>query len=92
MTSPKRRCTSAIVARRSAALLRPLAKPNLPTRARSPASRANPRRDSTSAKSARVRAASRPSASKMKRSKFDAFEMSIDGLDVSRVSAALLTR
>ena len=35
---------------------------------------------------------SRPSRSKTKRSKFDAFEMSIDGLEVSCVSAPLRTR
>ena len=42
--------------------------------------------------SERRRAASRPSRSKTKRSKFDAFEMSIDGDDVASVSAEPRTR
>ena len=52
----------------------------------------SPCRANSSVNSWRTRAPSRCSRSKMKRSKFDAFEMSIDGLDVSKVSAALRTR
>ena len=81
-----------MVASRSAPVLDALTNPNASMRARSAASSENARVDSTCANSVRVRAGSRPSASNTKRSKFDAFEMSIDGLEVSCVSAALRAR
>ena len=81
-----------IVVRRSAWVLLPDWKPNVWMRANSSAERWKaPCFSISSANKRRVRSPSRPSRSNTKRSKLEALEMSIDGLEVSWVSAPLRT-
>ena len=74
-------------------MLRPDTKPKPGMRAFSAGSRVNaPSRCSAAPNSSRVRGPSPASRSNTKRSKLDALEMSIDGLDVSCVSVLARTR
>ena len=86
-------CQWRMVCSRSAWVLRPDTKPHaaafakasVPARSNSPVS-------PSCCHSALTRSASPPCRSKTKRSKLDALEMSIDGLEVAWVSRALRTR
>ena len=92
--TPRRSCRSRIVATRSACEEVPDAKPYFAAASGNVGSSARenpPSRTFTPNRSA-TRSASRPSRSKTKRSKFDAREISIDGLEVFSVSAELRTR
>ena len=93
ITVPQRCAVSRMVASRSAWLLLPETKPYSAIRANSACVSVKlPFVPISSANSALVRAASRPSRSKTKRSKFEALLMSIEGLEVSQVSAPPRTR
>ena len=94
ITSPYFSFTSRMVAMRSSCVLRPDTKPessSIFSQAES-VEMSKPPFSSTWFHSHATFSPSPPTTSQMKRSKFDAFEMSIEGLEVSCVSAAVRTR